>query len=440
MGGNASRRANIEPTPKPDKKDNGKKPVKAASVAEKEQGSYDVTITHSARDKGFSEQVFQALTGQGAKCFLDEAEKQSGPPLASGGTLVWVLSQHSVGSNYCCDRIALAYIANVLIIPVYLEKAEGLKEKLEFGTKLVLQSVKWYDCTEEDHHAERIASIADQVAQKKAKAANPTENPEVNEQLKHVSNRHKPVFQVTLETDPNYDFWAIKLGDADSVPWFRFEKSILEEFDEELKGQFAEEQIAWLLKTLKKEIFYDSDQASKKDFLGFTGGNPGKDYLNKRILSLVTEKLAMIDVFSMKSTVRLQAIDNLTKFSTPAVMQSLAELLAEEDANVRTVACITLGKLGKAGVELAPGTMDSLMRILGDKDRLVREAACITLGRLKANQAVPTLVNIWRNDFIHTVRVAASNALKQMDSEQANEAVYLTEKLLSEVKALSEAN
>ena len=245
---------------------------------------------------------------------------------------------------------------------------------------------------------------------------------------------------MTLQTDPNYEFWARKLGETDSVPWFRFEKSILEEFDEELKSQFADKQIEWLLKTLKKEIFFGSDQARKQEFLEFTGGNPGKDYLIKRILLLATEKLAMVDVFSMNSTVRLQAIDNLTRFSTPAVMQSLIELLREDDANVRTIACITVGKLGQAGVQLAPGTLDSLMVNLADKDRLVREAACITLGRLKATQAIDPILNIWRNDFIHTVRIAASNALKQMDSEKANEAVYLTEKLLSEVKALSEEN
>ena len=244
--------------------------------------------------------------------------------------------------------------------------------------------------------------------------------------------------QITLQTDPNYDFWARKLGDSDRVAWFRFEKSLLEEFDEELKNQFSDKQIEWLLKTLKKEIFFDSDQASQQDFLEFTGGNLGKDYLLQRILFLATEKLAMIDVFSMKSTVRLQAIDNLTRFSTPAVMQSLTELLSEDDANVRTVACITVGKLGQAGVQLAPGTLEALMVNLADKDRLVREAACITLGRLKATDAIDRILNLWRNDFIHTVRIAASNALKQMDNEKANEAVYLTEKLLSEVKALSE--
>ena len=245
------------------------------------------------------------------------------------------------------------------------------------------------------------------------------------------------VHQITLQTDPTYDFWNKKLG-GDEVAWFRFEKSLLEEFDEELRSQFSDKQIDWLLKTLKKEVFFDSDQARKQDFLEFTGNNPGKDYLIKRIILLATEKLAMIDVFSMKSTVRLQAIDNLTRFSTPAVMQSLNELLSETDANVRTVACITVGKLGHAGVELAPGTLDSLMINLADRDRLVREAACITLGRLKATQAIDPILNLWRNDFIHTVRVAASNALKQMDSEKANEAVYLTERLLSEVKALSE--
>ena len=144
MGQQAPRRANIQPTPKPEPKD--------SNVAQKKQKSMSVQEP-----------------------------------------IIWILSEHSVTSNYCGDRIALAYIANVSIVPVNLISVASLKEKLEFGTKLVLQAVKWYDFTNEENLQQQLGAVGDHIMQKKAKRTSLVENPEVNEQLKHVSHRHKPV-------------------------------------------------------------------------------------------------------------------------------------------------------------------------------------------------------------------------------------------------------
>ena len=199
MGQQAPRRANIQPTPKPDPK--ASKPSvsqnKQKSMSVAEPIVYDVAITHSDKDKGVAEQLSGALATHGLVCLLDSAESQSAPPISSGTSLVWLLSDNSVSSNYCGDRIALAYIANVFIVPVNLVSTASLKEKLEFGTKLVLQAVKWYDLTNEENMSAQLAAIGEHIVQKKAKGANLTGNSEVNEQLKHVSHRHKPVSVIT---------------------------------------------------------------------------------------------------------------------------------------------------------------------------------------------------------------------------------------------------
>ena len=193
MGQQAPRRANIQPTPKPEPKDSNVAQKKQKSMSVQEPISYDVVITHSDRDKGLADQLAAALKTHGLVCLFDSAEKQSGPPISSGTSLIWILSEHSVTSNYCGDRIALAYIANVSIVPVNLISVASLKEKLEFGTKLVLQAVKWYDFTNEENLQQQLGAVGDHIMQKKAKRTSLVENPEVNEQLKHVSHRHKPV-------------------------------------------------------------------------------------------------------------------------------------------------------------------------------------------------------------------------------------------------------
>ena len=191
MGQQPPRRANIEPTPKPEPKGSSGPQKKQKSMSTAEPTVYDVAITHSEKDKDLADQLSSSLATHGLVCLLDTAEKQSGPPISSGTSLVWILSDHSANNNYCGDRIALAYIANVTIIPVNLVSSASLKGKLEFGTKLVLQAVKWFDMSNEENMQEQLGAIGDHIMQKKAKGAN--QNPEVNEQLKHVSHRHKPV-------------------------------------------------------------------------------------------------------------------------------------------------------------------------------------------------------------------------------------------------------
>lgn len=294
-----------------------------------------------------------------------------------------------------------------------------------------------------------MKQIADLVTKEVSSLLKSHDTPTATLTIKNVSVKYQPVRTRDIvgedlyqgKSSLSYEFWSFKLGRVDRVPWFRFEQAFLKEFDKELSNVFSgdDKQISWLIKMIHKDLFNNNEEIDYAKYLEFTGAHKGKDYFFQRIVSLATEKLAIMEVFSMSSTVRLKAIDNLSKYTTPQVLESLIQLTSEEDANVRTIACIGIGKVAKTGiVALNQSHINILMDMVKDKDRLVREAACITLGRLKIDSAVTLLLDRWRNDVIYNVRVAASDALKLMDNESANQAVYLTDQLQKEVKNLSE--
>lgn len=105
--------------------------------------SYDIVITYSKLDIKIAERLFISISECGLKCFLDEIEKQGGDLSLDTKANILILSNSSVANDYFCDQIALAYISNKPIIPLFLENQNALKEKLEFSSKLVLLPLEW---------------------------------------------------------------------------------------------------------------------------------------------------------------------------------------------------------------------------------------------------------------------------------------------------------
>eukprot|EP00118_Oscarella_pearsei_P008863 m.47812 g.47812 ORF g.47812 m.47812 type:complete len:213 (+) comp33829_c0_seq2:771-1409(+) len=106
-------------------------------------------------------------------------------------------------------------------------------------------------------------------------------------------------------------------------------------------------------------------------------------------------------------------------------------------ANVRSQSTLALGCLRSTEQLLRKLVVNRIMANLDDGDRLVREASCRAIGRMRAVEGVPKLLIIWRNDFIHPVRLAARDVLLKMgeDSQEAREAMELTEKLQQEMNS-----
>ena len=79
------------------------------------------------------------------------------------------------------------------------------------------------------------------------------------------------------------------------------------------------------------------------------------------------------------------------KFHNPAVVEALLRLLDDEDANVRAVAAISIGRTGVQEEAI----IDRLIEKLSDGDRIVRQSVCLSLGALKAKKAIPHISNLW---------------------------------------------
>ena len=67
-------------------------------------------------------------------------------------------------------------------------------------------------------------------------------------------------------------------------------------------------------------------------------------------------------------------------------------MLTDSDPNIRSVAAISLGRLGAQDNRRIT---KRLINLLNDTDRLVREAGCLALGHIKAQSAVHKLVKLW---------------------------------------------
>lgn len=74
------------------------------------------------------------------------------------------------------------------------------------------------------------------------------------------------------------------------------------------------------------------------------------------------------------------------------MVDALTDLLADDIADIRAVAAISLARLDSAD---DTAVVNKLCQALRDPDRLVREAGCIALGKLKIKSAVKELLHIW---------------------------------------------
>jgi vesicle coat complex subunit len=114
------------------------------------------------------------------------------------------------------------------------------------------------------------------------------------------------------------------------------------------------------------------------------------------------------------------------QYGKPAV-RALADVLQDDDAQVRCGAAVALAKIGPGTPEVVP----QLVKALDDHTKLyhggtdsedsgwIRGAAATALGRLgpKAKAAVPDLERLLE-DKVPTVRQAAAEALKKIKAAQ----------------------
>ncbi|XP_067684138.1 uncharacterized protein [Haliotis asinina] len=367
-----------------------------------------------------------------------------------------ILSTESASDKQLNDELALAYISNSAVFPVGLGRYRDLAPILGGGTRLMLAKINWIFVFKDKLYKENVpkliecinnillrheregASTDDLLTMHGMKVnLNFTHGLEfATEDLGEEYATDGPPNQPSSLTRPglSYDFWGRHFERKSEVTWKDFKDAFLLEYGDKIVEQYSEDKKKLFVNLMYKDIFDLKKTVTRSVYNQACSNNMNADphCFYNRIEEYAIAYLSLREVIDMDSTLRITTIQSLGKFSFPAIVNGLSDLLHDEDPNIRAVAAIALAKAGKQKRE----TVDKLISIIEDEDRLVRESACLSLGYLKSQRAVSYIVDRWRNDPISTVRQAAELALSKMNVEEAQKCIQVTKVLSAEMSAL----
>ncbi|XP_062582549.1 uncharacterized protein LOC134244307 [Saccostrea cucullata] len=413
----------------------------------------DLMISYSHQDKEMMAKLKENLEINGISVWVDvvglgagvDFLSKIGQAILDAKLFVSLLSTSTVKSKYCQDEVALAYISKKAMFPVAIQPKEEIYAIMDTGMKLQLASLEWttLDPDNFDEGFQELlpklkAELEDQ--EKEVKLGH-----KVTERLKERQKKFQR--QKSIYIDPHLSehptvYWKKIYKDQESVELDQFAEDFQKYYKDDLNKIYPSEDQTWLINNLKEEVsmsVQDSDTAeiiTPESLTDFCTVDGEEQALWQRVTSYAQDMYAMKDVFAMDSSVRVDAIENLGKYQSASVIESLRDLLRNQDSNIRAVAAVSLAKTGNQD----KSTINALLKCLRDKDRLVREAGCLALGHMKAKMAVPKLLHLWRNDFISHVREAAQAALLQIGGEKVDKAMHITKVLAEEIRLLTEEN
>ncbi|XP_064619973.1 uncharacterized protein LOC135483234 [Lineus longissimus] len=430
----------------------------AASKSQQEIGPQDIMISYSHSDKKMMEKIRDALEENGISVWVDMVGLKAGVDFLSkigqaiidAKVFLSLVTEYSVQSKYCRDELALAYVSQKPIFPVGFKSKDFLFPLMDVGMRLQLSRFDWYSVDKdkfETDFANVIEDIQTEITNVKNKEAREEakEEKEEAEQERPKLERSQTRPQMRVRTSRNSkqnqrknDFWDKHFAKKETVDWNSMKQVFTKEFDNNLKSLFtSNEDKQWLESILKRELSVKG-QMTRRRYDEFCMRDNGElEPFWSRVEDYAVESYAIKKVFEMESSVRVEAISNLEKYKSPAVVEALMDLLDDDDFNVCAVAAITLSKMHCKSNITRLRIVDRIINILNSSDRLVRETGCLALGRLKATKAVPKLVTLWRNDVISTVREAAGIALKEIGGEEADKAIHMTKVLTEEIRILT---
>lgn len=411
---------------------------------------YEVMISYDAEDAAVASKLKDMIGKKGIHAWTADSEATAGTDIfnAIGRIIVdckifvFIMSDSSVASKLCQDQLALAYVSKKNIFPVQLNDREDLLAHMDNGMKLQLAGFEWFSLnndleSESEEFVDRVwEEVQSEIEQEKADGSKKGARKTFKRQ-KTLTNLNKSLSKTKmsrLHLEDASTYWSQSFGKETTITWDRFRNKILGDFKTDFEETFGEKDTEWLLSILHREMMVDSGEnmLKKENYLEFCSVDDVIHPLWLRVQEQARESYAMREVFSMDSSVRVQAIENLGKYKSATVIQALIDLLTDSDVNIQAVAIISLARTGSNDIT----TIVNLRKSLKSKDRVVREAACLALGHVKATQAVEALVNLWRNDIISNVREAALVALKNIGGQKASEAIRVTTVLEKEIRAL----
>lgn len=409
----------------------------------------DLMISYSHIDKEMMAKLRESLEENGISVWVDvvglgagvDFLSKIGQAILDAKLFISLLSTSTVKSKYCQDEVALAYISQKAIFPVAIQSQEEIYAIMDTGMKLQLASLEWTFIDPENFDEGFKELLPKLKAELEDQEKEVNRGHKVKERLKERQKKFKR--ETSISIDPHLSenpkvYWNKFYKNKEKVDLNQFAEDFLKYFKEDLNQVYPAEDQTWLINNLKEEVAMSIDSEVKeitpKSLADFCTVDGEEQALWQRVTSYAQDMYAMKDVFAMDSTVRVDAIENLGKYQSASVINSLKDLLRNEDSNIRAVAAVSLAKTGNQD----KSTINVLLKCLNDKDRLVRESGCLALGHMKAKRAVPKLLHLWRNDFISHVREAAQTALIQIGGEQVDKAMHITKVLAEEIRLLTE--
>jgi hypothetical protein len=408
------------------------------------RGPFDVAVSATSEDGALADFIKDKLEGASLSVYCKPSKAVSdakvfGKVLVDTKCLVSVVSKTSVKLNHLFAQVSLAYICNKPIVVVsVLPKSDVLDHfELHCGMKLTLEYLYWCvfqnEGEREDNGRQFVQLVQEQLSKPAIEPTLETVTvhgagarcrPRINTKL-----RYSPGPCSFEETeDPSKDnYFDHNFPGESEVPWSQFWEAFLSNYKTHLTGLLDGDHV--LGDFLKSNVFAGKEMVSRDHFMAICGDSHDRNAFWSVVSQIAAEMFNMHEVFNVHSTVRLTAIEKLSQFQNPAMVDALIHLINDDDPNVRAVAAVSLGRTRNESNNI----VDHLIRLLKDKDRIVRQAACLSLGKLKAEKAVPQLGFVWRNDVISVVRSAARTALERMRNESAQQLLEVTKVLEEEI-------
>ncbi|XP_041455766.1 uncharacterized protein LOC121408375 [Lytechinus variegatus] len=407
-------------------------------------GGEDVYVCHHESDNKFAKFLADNLRQNGLGVWRPntDAPSSKGKALVDAKVCLVILSEASLQDKSCEDAISLAYISDKPVFPVAIKAFPDLEKNLTFSMRLILAKLNWvFFIPSEDSSEYPTNSLPVLISSMKREieAVSQRDKPQAGDiegNLEGGGSSQRAFYKRwnSVKDDvEQIDFWEENFGSAKEVTWIKFREAFLDVYEEQINDQITSSNTQWIINILYGDVLELKKTVTKKmydDFCGDASWGPDRFFL--RLMDYAKGTIAMRGVFNMKSTVRLDAVQNLGQFRTAPVITSLLSLLDDKDANMRAVAAIALGKTEVRSKRV----VTKLISKLTDEDRLVREATCLSLGHLKAKSSVPKLVERWRSDVISDVRKSAEIALEQVGSEESQNALRMTYLLSKEMTKL----
>ncbi|CAD5125337.1 DgyrCDS13576 [Dimorphilus gyrociliatus] len=405
--------------------------------------SLDVLISHSKEDIKHAEYIADGLNKSGIVAYhsaIDSATVKSGlqknDAIVKAKVFLLILSPYSTKDERLKDEVALAYISNKPVFPIALKHYSALAGDMDSALKLMLAKINWTFLTNKTSPQDTIDELISQI---KYQLKNISESPSTQATVDKFDafqglNKNRENREEDDEKANNIrsDFWQINFQDKNEIQWQEFRDAFIKEYEEKICKNFGFDRVNWFCELLFDDVFEKSLLIEKAAYQKFIGDKEfvSKDTFYQRLRDYGIGMLAMKEVFDMKSSVRITAVQKLGSFQTISVRSALLDLTYDNDPNIRAVSALGLAKTGRKDDWI----IRRLTSMLNDNDRVVRESACLSLGHMKCTKAVSNIIDVWRNDPIKHVREAAQVALSRMGGEEANKAMKMVEVLSNEMK------